>query len=57
MLIANHWIEHGVSNGGFMKGLKEMKEFATHRKNIYQPDPPNLPGIKPTIKEYTWMVP
>jgi hypothetical protein len=37
------------------KGLKEMKRFATHRKNnnINQPEPPELPGIKPPTKDYT----
>jgi hypothetical protein len=46
------------------KGLKELKEFATHRKNnnINQPDPhhhhlPELPGTKPPTKEYTWSNP
>jgi hypothetical protein len=41
------------------KGLKEQKEFATHRKNnnINQPDLPDLPGTKPPTKEYTWRVP
>jgi hypothetical protein len=38
------------------KGLKGLKEFATHRKNnnINQPDPPELSGTKPPTKEYTW---
>ena len=41
------------------KGLKELKGFATHRKNnnINQPEPPHpppeLPGTKPPTKEYT----
>ena len=37
------------------KGLKELKGFATHRKNnnINQPDPPELPGTKPSTMEYT----
>ena len=41
------------------KGLKELKGFATHRKNnnINQPDPIEIPGTKPTTKEYTWRVP
>jgi len=40
------------------KGLKELKGFATHRKNknTNQPDAPELPGTKPT-KEYTWGLP
>lgn len=39
--------------------LKELKGFATHRKNnnINQPDPPELPGTKPSTKEYTWRKP
>jgi len=30
------------------KGLKELKRFATHKKNnnINPPDPPELPGTK-----------
>jgi hypothetical protein len=41
------------------KGLKELKGFATCRKNnnINQPDPPKLPGTKPPIKECTWSDP
>jgi hypothetical protein len=41
------------------KGLKELKGFATHRKNsnISQPDLPELPGTKPPTKEYTWRDP
>ena len=41
------------------KGLKELKGFATHRKNnnINQPEPPELPGTKPPTKEYTWRDP
>ena len=41
------------------KGLKELKGFATHRKNnnTNQPDPPELPEIKPLTKEYTWRDP
>ena len=42
------------------KGLKELKGFATHRKNnnINQPDTyPDLPGTKPPTKEYTWRDP
>jgi hypothetical protein len=39
--------------------LKELKGFATHRKNnnINQPDPPKFPGTKPPTKEYTWRDP
>jgi hypothetical protein len=38
------------------EGLKELKGFATHRKNnnFNQPHPPELPGTKPPTKEYTW---
>ena len=34
------------------KGLKELKGFATHRKNsnISQPDLPELPGTKPPTR-------
>jgi hypothetical protein len=41
------------------KGLKELKGFATHRKNnnINQPDPLELSGTKPPTKEYTWRLP
>jgi len=37
------------------KGLKELKELASPRKNnnINQPDTPELLGIKPPTKEYT----
>jgi hypothetical protein len=38
------------------KRLKELKLFATHRKNsnMNQPDSPELPGTKPPSKENTW---
>ena len=37
------------------KELKELKGFATHRKKtINQPNPAELPGVKPPTKEYTW---
>jgi hypothetical protein len=41
------------------KGLKELKGFATPRKNnnINQPEPPELPGIKALTKEFTWRNP
>jgi hypothetical protein len=41
------------------KGLKELKGFATHRKNnnINQPDHPELPGTKPSTKENKWRDP
>jgi hypothetical protein len=37
------------------KGVKELKGFATHRKNnhINQPDPSEFPETKKTTKEYT----
>jgi hypothetical protein len=45
------------------KVLKELKVFATHRKNYIstnQPPPPprspELSGTKPPTKEYTWKV-
>jgi hypothetical protein len=50
----------GLSRGNPMEelgeGLKELKVFATHRKNnnINQPE---LSGSKPPIKEYTWRDP
>ena len=65
MLTANHWIEHGVPNGG----VRERTEGAdavcnSHRKNnnINHPDPsPKLPDTKPLTKEYTrkdpWLQP
>jgi hypothetical protein len=36
------------------KELKELKKFATHRKNdINQPDCPELTGTKLSTEEYT----
>ena len=37
------------------KALKELKGFATHRKNntTNQPDPPELPRTKPPTKVLT----
>ena len=43
------------------KGLKGLKRFAIPwEEEQYQPDtppPPELPGIKPPTKEYTWRDP
>jgi len=41
------------------KGLKDLKGFATHRKNnnINQPDILEFLGTKPPTKEYTWKDP
>jgi hypothetical protein len=40
------------------KGLKELKEYAPHRKNnINQPDPLDLSATKPPTKVYTWSHP
>jgi hypothetical protein len=38
------------------KGMKELKGFATNRKNNNnnQSDPPELPETNLPIKEYTW---
>jgi hypothetical protein len=58
MLTANLWTEHGVPNRGVREKLKELKGFATHRKNnINQPVFPELSGSKPQTKEYTWRDP
>jgi hypothetical protein len=38
------------------KRLKEMKGFGTHYEEQqfqFQPDPPELPGTRPTYKEYS----
>jgi hypothetical protein len=35
------------------KKLKELKWFATHRKN-HNINQPEFPGTKPSTKEYTW---
>jgi hypothetical protein len=41
------------------KGLKELKGFATpEEEQQYEPTrppPPELPGIKPLTKKYTWL--
>jgi hypothetical protein len=37
------------------KELKELKAFATHRKNINLLDTPELLESKPPTKEYTWL--
>ena len=59
MLEATHWTELGFLMEELETRLKELKGFATHRKNnnINQPDPPELTGAKPPSKEYTWKDP
>ena len=51
MLAANHWTEHRSPTEELEKGLQELKGN--------QPDapPPELPGIKPPTKEFTWSDP
>ena len=41
------------------KGSKELKGFVApyRRNNMNQPEPPELPGTKPPIKEDTWRDP
>jgi hypothetical protein len=42
------------------EGLKELKGFETPQEEQYQTNqipPPELPGIKPPTKEYTWWDP
>ena len=56
---ANHWTEHGISNGGVReRAERSWRCLQLHRKNnnINQPDPwpPELPETKPPTKEYTW---
>ena len=53
MLPANHWTEHRVPNGGVRERTEGAEGVCNHRKNnsINQPDPPELPGTKPPIKE------
>ena len=54
MFADNHWTEHGDLSEE-LEGLKELEGLQPHRKNnnISQPDPPELPGTKLPIKEYT----
>ena len=43
---------------GLEKGLKELKEFAIHRKNnMNQSVPPEFPGSKLLTKGDTWRDP
>jgi hypothetical protein len=52
LLTVNPQTEHGNPNGRERGRTKELKGFATHRKNnnINQPDPPELPRSKPPTK-------
>jgi hypothetical protein len=49
----------GSPKGELENGLKELRGFATSRKNnnINQPYPEELPGTKPPTREYTWKDP
>jgi hypothetical protein len=61
MLAANHWTEHGVPN----RGVRERTEGdervcnpigrTTILTNQTPPHSPELPGTKPSTKEYTWL--
>jgi hypothetical protein len=39
------------------EGLQELKGIATSYEEQYQLDHPELPGTKPSTKEYTWREP
>jgi hypothetical protein len=54
MLVANHWTECRVPNRGVREGTERV-EWVRKDKNINQPDTPELPGTKPSTKEYTWL--
>jgi|UPI0000F5122F hypothetical protein len=51
----------GLSTGFPIEELdkepKELKGLQPYKKNdnINQPDPPELPGTKPSTKKYTWL--
>jgi hypothetical protein len=51
---ANHLTKHGVPNERIRKKTKELKFFATHRKNnVNHPDSSEFLGTKLLTKEYT----
>jgi hypothetical protein len=54
MLVTNHLTEPKDSNGG-VRGRTEGTEGVCNPidEQQYQPDPPELPMIKPPTKEYT----
>jgi hypothetical protein len=60
MLASNHWTAHRVPNRGVREGTEGFGGVCnSYRKNnnINQPDPPELPGTKPSTKEDTWRTP
>jgi hypothetical protein len=55
MITANHWTEQRVPSRGVRKGLKESKGIATSQEEQKFFTPQELPGTKPSTKEYTWL--
>jgi hypothetical protein len=57
MLVANLWIEYRVPNRGIRKMTEGVEGVCNPlmKNNINQPEPPELPGTKPSTKEYTWL--
>jgi hypothetical protein len=58
MLTANHWTEHGVPNRGVgerTEGFEGVCNSIGKTKISTNQTPPELPGTKPSTKEYTWL--
>jgi hypothetical protein len=54
MLTANHWTEHGVSNGGVRERTEEAEgDCKPIGRRTIPTNHPELPQTKPPTKEYT----
>jgi hypothetical protein len=60
MLVANHWTECRVPDGGVGEGNEGAEWVCSSMERVTVvkgPDFPELPGTGPPIKEYTWRNP
>jgi hypothetical protein len=58
MLTVNHWTEHRVPNRGVRERTEEVEGDCNPIGRVSIPtnqSPQELPGTKPSTKEYTWL--
>jgi hypothetical protein len=55
MLEANHWTEHRVPNRRVREKTEGVCNLIGRTTISTNQTPPELPGTKPSTKEYTWL--
>jgi hypothetical protein len=60
ILSDNHWTEHWVANGGVRERTERAEGVCNpigRKTSSTNQTPPEFPGTKPPMKEYTWSFP